>query len=655
MFAAAASRHATRPCLGHRPINPADGSAGPYEWQTYASVAGRATSLSAALSGAAAVKPGDSVGVYGSNAPAWMLAMQACNRTGAACVPLYDTLGDEAVRFVLAHSGAGVVFCGADKLAALAAALAPGQPPHPDAGSPAVRAIIVWGTPAGSAPEESELAAAAAAATGARVWSLDAFEAAGSAVHPLPPPHPATPADICTIMYTSGTTGDPKGVLISHRAVLTTVAGQRAGMDQMGGPMGERFTPDDVMLSYLPLAHIFDRALEELFLAVGGRIGYWRGRIDGVLDDIQALKPTLFIGVPRVFDRVYAGVQAQLARASPLRRALFSFATWHKARGLAAGMHWAAASPLADALVFSRVKARLGGRTRLVVSGSAPLAPKVEAFLRVAMCCPVLQGYGLTETCSSSFVAPPTADQAGRVGGPLPLLHMCLESVPDMGYDALADPPRGEVLIRGPTVFAGYFKDAAQTASVLDADGWFHTGDIGEVRGDGSLRLVDRKKALFKLAQGEYVSPERVEAALAGSGLVEQAWVCGDPLAAFPVAVVVPRGGPLRSLLAAAAAAAEKGGGRASSSLPPADDLAALCGVPGAAAALAAALAGAAQAAGLRPFEVPRAVALEPGAWTPEGGLMTPTFKLKRPALAARYGAAVAGLYAGIQESVRGL
>ena len=649
MFAGAAARHAARPCLGHRPISPADGTPGPYAWETYGSVLARATALSAALAtlAPAPVAPGDAVGVYGSNAPAWMLAMQACNRAGARCVPLYDTLGDEAVRFVLAHAEAGLVFCGADKLAALAEALAPGKAPHPVAGTPAVHTVVVWATPAGGEVDGAALEAASAA-TGARVLSFSAFEAAGAAVSPPPPPAPATHADVCTIMYTSGTTGDPKGVLITHGAVLTTVAGQRAGMDQMGGPMGERFTPDDVMLSYLPLAHIFDRALEELFLAVGGRIGYWRGRIDGVLDDIQALKPTLFIGVPRVFDRVYAGVQAQLARASPLRRAIFSVAAWHKARGLAAGLHWTAASPLADALVFSKVKARLGGRTRLVVSGSAPLAPKVEAFLRVAMCCPVLQGYGLTETCSSSFVAPPAADQAGRVGGPLPLLHMCLESVPEMGYDALADPPRGEVLIRGPTVFAGYYKDPAQTAGVLDADGWFHTGDVGEVRGDGSLRLIDRKKALFKLAQGEYISPERVEAALAGSGLVEQAWVTGDSLAAWPVAVVVPRADALRKLLAGVPGV--KG------ALP--SDCAALCELPGGAAAVAAALAAAATAAGLRPFEVPRAVALEPTPWSPEaagGGLMTPTFKLKRPALAAKYRAVVEGLYAGVEESVRGL
>jgi long-chain acyl-CoA synthetase len=646
MFASSARRHADLPCLGHRPVG-ADGTPGPYEWQSYGVVARRAATLGAALATSASVSPGDAVGVYGSNAPSWMLAMQACNRAGARCVPLYDTLGDEAVRYVLAHSGAAAAFVAADKLAALADALAVGRPPHPVAGAPAVRTIIVWGTPAGSAPDPAALAAAAAK-TGVEVVSFEAFEAAGAAVSPPPPPAPSTPDDVCTIMYTSGTTGDPKGVLITHAAVLTTVAGQRAGMDQVGGAMGERFTPGDVMLSYLPLAHIFDRALEELFLAVGARIGYWRGRIDGVLDDIQALRPTLFIGVPRVFDRVYAGVHAQLAAASPLRRAVFGLASWHKARGLAAGMRWDAASPLADRLVFNRVKARLGGRTRLVVSGSAPLAPKVEAFLRVAMCCPVLQGYGLTETCSSSFVAPPSADQAGRVGGPLPLLHTCLESVPDMGYDALADPPRGEVLIRGPTVFAGYFKDQAQTDAVLDKDGWFHTGDIGEIRADGSLRLIDRKKALFKLAQGEYISPERIEAALAGSGLLEQAWVTGDSLAAFPVAVVVPRPEPLRRCLLEA--------GLPKASLPPSSaGPVALCDVPGAAEAVAAALAESARAAGLRPFEVPRAVALEPTPWSPEAGLMTPTFKLKRPVLAAKYKDVVAGLYAGVQESVKAL
>jgi long-chain acyl-CoA synthetase len=639
MFAQSAARHGPRRCLGHRPVAP-DGTPGPYTWQSYADVLARVTAVGTALA-RAGVGAGGRVGVYGVNAPEWMITMQACNRQAAWCVPLYDTLGDDAVRYVLAHSQASVVACDADKLAALAAAVAAGRthaaetaaPPSPGDEAPAVTTIAVWGDVTDAALDH------AAATAGVAVVRFAAFEAAGAAAPPAPP-GAATRADVCTVMYTSGTTGNPKGVMVTHGGLIATVAGQVAGFDQIGGLVGQTLSPDDVMLSYLPLAHIFDRALEELFLAVGASIGYWRGRIDGVLADIGALKPTMFIGVPRVFDRVYAGVRAQLALASPLRRAIFSLALWHKARCLEAGVRWDHASPLADRLVFSKVKARLGGRVRVVASGSAPLAPHVEAFLKVAMCCPVVQGYGLTETCGASFCAMPIPRHAGRVGGALPALHYRLESVPEMGYDAHATPPRGEVLVRGPPVFKGYFRDDAQTADALTPDGWFRTGDVGELAPDGSLKLIDRKKSLFKLAQGEYVSPERVEGALGAAAGVDQVWVTGDSLRAAPVAVAVPAPAALATLAA-----------RTPGAPPPGKaTLADLCACPAVVDAVLADLTRVGKAAGLRAFELPRALILDAAPWTVEEGLITPTFKLKRPQLRAKYAAAIADAYAGVER-----
>jgi long-chain acyl-CoA synthetase len=566
-----------------------------------------------------------------TDAPPFCLSLQACNRQAAWCVPLYDTLGDDAVRYVLGHAAVTVVACAGDKLAPLAAALAARAPPGADPA--AVATVVVWGD------VTDEALADARAATGAAVVRFSDFEASGAA-GAATPPAAATPADVCTVMYTSGTTGNPKGVMITHGGLLATVAGQARGFRQIGERVGQALGPSDVMLSYLPLAHIFDRALEELFLHVGASIGYWRGRIDGVLADIGALRPTMFIGVPRVFDRVYAGVLAQLNAASPIRRAVFGLAMWHKARAMDAGVRWDHASPLADRFVFGKVKARLGGRVKLVASGSAPLAPHVERFLKVAMCCPVVQGYGLTETCGASFCAMPVPSHTGRVGGALACLHYRVESVPEMACDALATPPRGEVLVRGPPVFAGYYKDAVQTAEVLDTDGWFRTGDIGELAADGSLKIVDRKKSLFKLAQGEYVSPERVEGALLASPLVDQLWVTGDSLRAAPVAIGVPAEPALRSL-----ASRTPGAPAAKASL------ADLCASPAVVAAALAELTAGGKAAGLRAFELPRALLLDPAPWTVETGLATPTFKLKRPQLRQKYGGAIQDLYRGVDRA----
>lgn len=175
-----------------------------------------------------------------------------------------------------------------------------------------------------------------------------------------------------------------------------------------------------------------------------------------LIDDVAALGPTIFVGVPRVYDRIHGAVMDGVRKASLLKRCLFNYAWWRKWYYMQAGYPHASASVISDVLVFSKVKARLGGRVRLLISGGAPLASHVEQFLRVAMCCPVAQGYGLTETCAASFVASPNdVRQAGTVGPPLASTELRLQSVPDMGYDATGSPPKGEICIRGPGLFSG--------------------------------------------------------------------------------------------------------------------------------------------------------------------------------------------------------
>eukprot|EP00884_Botryococcus_braunii_P018307 jgi/Botrbrau1/515/Bobra.110_2s0144.1 len=446
----------------------------------------------------------------------------------------------------------------------------------------------------------------------------------------------ACKSDLCTIMYTSGTTGTPKGVMLSHGNLLSTVAGCMAGLDQIGAMFEQRFSPDDVLLSYLPLAHIFDRALEELFLAVGGSIGYWRGQIDGLMEDILELTPTMFPGVPRVFERVFNGVNEKLSKASYLRQGIFKGAVLIKQNFMKAGCRWDKACPLADALVFSQVKERMGGRVRMMASGSAPLPSHIEEFLKVTFCAPVVQGYGLTETCGCSFMALPTMETVGTVGGPLPLLEYRLESIPDMKYNARSVPPQGEICIRGPTVFQGYYKQPELTAEVLDADGWFHTGDVGEMLPNGTLKIIDRKKSIFKLAQGEYIAPDKVEAALSKAEVVSQIFVAGSSVESSLVAVVVPEESGLRSLVG-------------NQRLPFSE----LCGSPASTRVVLSSVATAAHQAGLKPYEIPKAVLLESEQWTVENGLQTPTYKLRRPALQAKYQLALAGLYDNHRKSSR--
>ena len=206
---------------------------------------------------------------------------------------------------------------------------------------------------------------------------------------------PATPPsadDLSTIMYTSGTTGDPKGVMLTHRSLVHTVYSLICHSRQCADLV---FTQDDVLISYLPLAHIFERVNEELFTHVGGSIGYWRGDIAGLMDDLAALRPTMLLGVPRVFDRIYARVQQGLQQ-SLLRRLLFNWLFSRKKAFMMDGAPVESASWLADTIVFSKIKGLLGGRVRVIVSGGAPIARHTEEFVRVAMCAKFVQGYGLT-------------------------------------------------------------------------------------------------------------------------------------------------------------------------------------------------------------------------------------------------------------------
>jgi len=578
--------------------------------------------VASALAASGLATRGARVGVFGANCPAWMVAMQACNRQALACVPLYDSLGEGAIEFILRHSGAVAVFVAADKAAALAAALAAGGL----GGGSGVKTVVHWGpTP--------PAAVSALTAAGVDAVSLDDWEARGAAAPA--PPNPPAPADLCTIMYTSGTTGDPKGVELSHAAVAATVAGLDTFLASVNFPLG----PSDAMLSYLPLAHIFDRTAEELFLWVGGRIGYFQGDVRSLVDDIAALKPTLFLGVPRVFDRIYAGALAKVKAAGGLKAALFHWGFARKLWALEAGYPHHKAAPFFDRLVFSKVKQGLGGRVRMIVSGGAPLARHVEDFLKVTMCAPVVQGYGLTETCAASCIAiPDDGADAGTVGPPLPSIELRLEAVPDMGCDPAADPPRGEVCIAGPAIFSGYYRDPEKTAEVLGPDGWFHTGDIGELTPSGALKIVDRKKNIFKLSQGEYVAIEKIEAVYKKNPLVEQVWVYGNSLESALVAVVVPVKAALVAALAGAGVTAPAG-----------EDLAALAARPEAPAAVLASLTATGKAAKLKGFELARAVHLDAHQFCVEDDTMTPTFKLKRPQLQKRYQGVVDGLYAGMK------
>ncbi|KAG6395003.1 hypothetical protein SASPL_145594 [Salvia splendens] len=525
-----------------------DGKAGQYVWLTYKEVYDLVLAVGASVR-SCGVTQGDKCGIYGANCTRWVVSMQACNAHGLYCVPLYDTLGAGAVEYIICHAEISIAFV-----------------------------------------EETKISEGK------------------SKKYDIPV---KKKTDICTIMYTSGTTGDPKGVMISNESILSVISGVNHHLESIN----EEFSEADVFLSYLPLAHIFDRVIEELFISKGASIGFWHKDIKKLLDDIKELKPTVLCAVPRVLDKIYTGLMEKISSAGVIRQTLFNAAYAYKLHNMSKGYKHSVAAPKIDKLVFKKVREGLGGKLRLILSGAAPLSPNVETYLRVVTCAHVLQGYGLTETCAGSFVArPDELSMVATVGPPLPVVDIRLESIPDMEYNALSSTSRGEICTRGKCLFSGYYKREDLTKEVM-IDGWFHTGDVGEWQPDGSMKIIDRKKNIFKLSQGEYVSIENLEGIYSLASTIDSIWIYGSSYESFLVAVVNPNLDSLESW-----AEENKVDG----------DVSAICRDTRAIDYILAELTKTGKENKLKGFEFIKGVYLEPVPFDMERDLITPTYKKKR-------------------------
>ena len=356
-------------------------------------------------------------------------------------------------------------------------------------------------------PTKFSLLADFAQESGIKIYEMSEVEAIG-ATSSIPINRP-DPSNIATINYTSGTTGDPKGVVLTHANAVAAASVARSICD---------ITASDVLFSYLPLAHIYERVVEQSAFMAGASIGYFHGDVAALVDDMKVLQPTGFNSVPRIYNRFGALVRRAVeSPGAKQRMSLF------KSSGRPG------------------VVAELGlQKARRMMSAAAPIDPDLQQLFRSVFRNEFIQGYGLTETYAIAMAQMGVDLSTGNCGGVLPSGEACLQSVPDMDYLVTDTPrPRGELLLRGTTLFREYYKDPEATAKAIDDQGWLHTGDIVEVDELGRFRIVDRKKNVVKLSQGEYISPERIENVyLANCDLLAQAFVYGDPTQSFPVAIL---------------------------------------------------------------------------------------------------------------------
>ncbi|WP_075692638.1 AMP-dependent synthetase/ligase [Corynebacterium sphenisci] len=461
------------------PADPAD----PATWveHTWADFGAAAEAVAAGLIDLG-VAPGDRVGILSGTRYEWVLADTGAMFTGAATTPLYPTAIDAELVHILRDAGVGVLFAeDADHVRTLAA--------HADQ-LPGLREIIVLDDRPGEA---------AAAAPG-RVRTFAELLAAGRAALAADPGRVAARAeavtadDLCTLMYTSGTTGLPKGVRLSHRAV--------AYQGAVSTTIGFIHEGDSHYL-WLPLTHSFGKVLLGASYQVGA-VTTIDGDVNHLAENLAAVRPAFLACVPRVLEKIHAGVGSAMDAAGGAKAALYR---WAVAVG---GRAWAlrcAGEPvparlraqvaLADRLVFAKIRARFGGNVQAIMSGAAPLAAEVADWFAI-IGLPVYEGYGMTEYAAAATVNRMWAWRAGTVGWALPGTELAIA-------------PDGEVLLRGPGVMDGYHGLPEATAEVIDADGWLHTGDIGRLDDREFLRITDRKKELFKTSTGKYVAPTKIE------------------------------------------------------------------------------------------------------------------------------------------------
>ncbi|MEP7147347.1 MAG: long-chain fatty acid--CoA ligase [Acidobacteriota bacterium] len=451
------------------------------------------------------LRKGDKAAILAANSPEWTFADAGCQFAGIVDVPIYTTLSPDSVEYILGDSVPRVLFLESkadyDRVAAVIAAC------------PSIEKLIFFDAGDVDLPQAVSLVELELAGEALRIERPQLVSELAGAVDP---------EDIATLIYTSGTTGEPKGVMLTHTNIISNVIDAGEKYD---------FSIHDVSLSVLPLTHVFERSAMYLYIFHGMSVFYAES-VDKVPDNLREVRPTIFVGVPRIFEKVYAKAKLKAAQKGGVKEWIFDWAietakefAMQNERRKPPSFYLSLKHKIADVLVYSKLREFFGGRLRACITGGAALPDDIFLIFTGAGIA-IMQGYGLTETSPVITSNNPSAVKLGTVGKPI--RNMSIRIAGD-----------GEIEARGPGVMLGYYNKPDATRATFTDDGWFKTGDIGEIDDEGFLRITDRKKELFKTSGGKYIAPSPIEQMIRSSRFVSQAVLVGNERK-FAAALVVP-------------------------------------------------------------------------------------------------------------------
>ncbi|KAJ5077260.1 long-chain-fatty-acid--coa ligase 5 [Anaeramoeba ignava] len=592
-------RFATNRLFGTRSYDVKTKKYGDYTWVNYKDFAELRTHFGSGLRELGLVKH-SRVGIFSINRLEWVATEHASYAYSFVPVPLYSTFGKLFIEYIINHAEISVIVTEEKHLELLSEVAETCK---------SLEKIIVMENRNEPGVKErlgDQIYAKKLVEKGKKIYMFEEIVEKGKV---KPYAHePPQPDDLCSIIYTSGTTSYPKGVMYTHRSMVAAITGF--------ANIGYHYNETDRYLSYLPLSHVFERNLENAMVGTGGCVGFFCGDLRLVVDDIQKVAPTVFCGVPRVFMRIYDRVLERIRGESILKQYIFKVAFEQKRKAIEKNEN----SFLWDLLVFNKTKKQFGGKIRLVINGAAPLPSVHQEFFKILFARHTIQGWGMTETGAAGLVQVfDDIKGLGHVGPPVCCSDFRLESVPELNYSTEDRPyPRGELLIRGRNVFSGYYKDPDKTAEAFDGK-WFRTGDVAQV-----------------LENGEYIAPEQLENLYTRSTFVMQIMVWGLSTENFLVAVLVPEKQPLLD--------------KFSSSFPSLDPDSpklydSICSAPETKKFLLAELEKLGRESSVNGFEILKNLVIEPEPFSVENDLLTSTFKIRRHEIEKKYKDQLLSLY----------